>query len=34
MEQVPPGAPAGPAFESAKRLFFEGLAALKASRLE
>ena len=34
MEQVPPGAPAGPAFESAKRLFFEGLAALQAGRLE
>ena len=34
MEQVSPGASAGPAFESAKRLFFEGLAALKAGRLE
>ena len=29
MEQVTPGASAGPAFESAKRLFFEGLAALQ-----
>jgi len=34
MEQVPPSAPAGPAFESAKQLFLEGLAALKAGRLE
>ena len=33
MEQVTPGASSGPAFESAKRLFFEGLAALKAGRL-
>jgi predicted TPR repeat methyltransferase len=34
MEQVPPGTPAGPAFESARQLFFEGMAALKAGRLE
>ena len=34
MEQVPPSAPAGPAFESARQLFFEGMAALKAGRLE
>ena len=33
MKQVPP-APAGPAFESAKQLFLEGLAALKSGRLE
>ena len=34
MEQVPPGVPTEPAFESAKRLFFEGLAALQGGRLE
>jgi predicted TPR repeat methyltransferase len=34
MDQVTPGASSGPAFESAKRLFFEGLAALQAGRLE
>jgi len=34
MEQVPLGVPKEPAFESAKRLFFEGLAALQGGRLE
>ena len=34
MEQTPPGASPDAAFEAAKRHFFEGLAALKADRLE
>ena len=34
MEQVPLGVPKEPAFESAKRLFFQGLAALRGGRLE
>ena len=34
MEQVSPGVPSEPAFESARRLFFEGLAALQGGRLE
>jgi predicted TPR repeat methyltransferase len=33
MEPVSPTAPSGPAFESAKQLFLEGLAALQAGRL-